>query len=71
MIYQSFLLKLVGLEFEEAKKRCSHRGLKIFPLKNGMAVSEVVRPKTVMLWLDDENKVLRAGPSDALELLKD
>lgn len=71
MIEMSFLNKLVGLDLEVAKTKCSRHGLKSMPVANGVATTMIARPKTVVIYLDETNKVVRASAGDGLELLND
>jgi hypothetical protein len=70
MIKQSLLDGLKGLEVEVAIKRCSRNGLKSMPMKDGTITTALARPKTVMLYYNEADKITSAHAGDGLELLK-
>jgi hypothetical protein len=71
MIKQSLLDGLKGLHVDVAIKRCSRKGLKSMPMKEGTISTAIARPKTVMLFFKEaDNLITSAHAGDGLELLK-
>jgi hypothetical protein len=63
-IKQSFLNSLEGLFKDQAEALVESEGLNVMTVNPGMAVSRILRPDTILLWLEEDNTVSLAEAGD-------
>jgi hypothetical protein len=70
-IKQSFLDSLKGLFKDEAEALVESEGLAAWSIPSETAISDIARPDTVILWLDETDVVELATAGDPTEVVDD
>lgn len=68
-VKQSFLDSLEGETNSQAQTLVEAQGFVYFGVPSGTAISEIIRPNTIICWLDDQNlvNVAESGEADVVD----
>ncbi len=70
-IKQSFLNSLQGLFQDQAQALVESEGLTFMGVNMGMAISRILRPDTIICWVDEDGTVGNVEPGDRGQVVDD
>jgi hypothetical protein len=70
-IKQSFLNSLEGLFTDQAEALVDSEGLIYYGVQHGVVISRILRPDTIICWLDEQNVVRTAEAGNIGQVVDD